>query len=106
MCVEIKAQDGYILTHRRVNMTMVVFVAVIGGSALLFAATLALVILNWSQKILTPFLSILMSGTATTLAALLVTLKESSIESAFATSVVLDTGEGAPPFIIPDASSL
>jgi hypothetical protein len=86
-------------------MAMTIFVAVIGGSILLFAATLALVVLNWSEKTLTPFLSILMVGTATTLAALLVTLKESTIESAFATSVVLDTNDGAPPLIIPDASS-
>jgi hypothetical protein len=93
------------LIQRKVNVTTSIFVAAIGGSVLLFAATLALVILNWSEKTLTPFLSILMVGTATTLAALLVTLKESSIESAFATSVVLDISEGAPAFIIPDANS-
>ena len=61
--------------RRKSRMATTIFVAAIGGSALLFVATVALVVLNWSEKTLTPFLSILMVGTATTLAALLVTLK-------------------------------
>jgi len=39
------------LIYRKVNMAMTIFVAVIGGSILLFAATLALVVLNWSEKL-------------------------------------------------------
>ncbi len=56
-------------------------------------------------KTLAPVLSILLVGTATTLAAILVSLKETTIDSSFTSSVVLDTVEGAPPLIIPDPSS-
>jgi len=64
-----------------------------------------LVVLNWSEKTLAPVLSILLVGTATTLAAVLVSLKESTVESAFASSVVFDTVDGAPAWVNFDPSS-
>jgi hypothetical protein len=86
-------------------MATMILVAAIGGFVLLLGATIALVVLNWSEKTLAPVLSILLVGTATTLAAVLVSLKESTIESAFSTSIVFDTAEGAPAMVIPDPNS-
>lgn len=86
-------------------MGTAIIVVGVAGFLLLFAATAALVVLNWSEKTLAPVLSILLVGTATTLAAVLVTLKKSTIESAFPTTVVLDTSDGAPVFVIPDPAS-
>lgn len=86
-------------------MATMILVAAVGGFVLLLGATIALVVLNWSEKTLAPVLSILLVGTATTLAAVLVSLKESTIESAFATSIVFDTTEGAPAMVIPDPNS-
>jgi len=93
---------------KEARMATTIIVAAVGGFVLLSVATVALVILNWSEKTLTPVLSILVIGTATTLAAVLVSLKQSTIESAFTTSVVLDTVEGAPPFpdVAPNNSQL
>lgn len=82
-------------------MGTVIIVVGIAGFVLLFVATIALVTLNWSEKTLAPVLSILLVGTATTLATVLVTLKGSTVESSFPTSVVLDTDQGAPLFVIP-----
>jgi len=87
------------------KMATIILAVALTGFALLFVATVTLVTLNWSEKTLAPVLSILLVGTATTLAAVLVTLKESTVESAFSTSVVLDTNEGAPLFLIPDQSN-
>jgi hypothetical protein len=84
--------------------TMIIVTAVV-GFVLLLIATIALVILNWSEKTLAPALSILLVGVASTLAAVLISLRGSTIESAFSTSVVLDTMEGAPPFLIPDPNN-
>jgi hypothetical protein len=90
---------------KEVNMATMILAAAIGGFVLLLGATITLVFLNWSEKTLTPVLSILLVGTATTLVAVLVPLKESTIESALSTSVVLDTVEGAPVMVIPDPKS-
>lgn len=69
------------------------------GSALLFTVTVVLVLLNRSEKVLAPVLSILLVGTAATLAAVLAILKESKKEASFVTSVVFDTAAGAPPHL-------
>lgn len=87
------------------SVATAIFVAAFGGFILLLGATVALVILNWSEKTLAPVLSILVVGTATTLAAVLISLKETMIESAFTTSIVFDTADGAPAMIIPDSNS-
>jgi hypothetical protein len=87
------------------NMATMILVAAIGGFVLLLGATVTLVVLNWSEKTLAPVLSILLVGTATTLAAVLVSLKESTIESAFSTSMVFDTVDGAPAMLIVDPNS-
>lgn len=86
-------------------MATLILIVAAGGFLLLTAATITLVVLNWSEKTLAPVLSILLVGTTTILATVLVSLKASTIESAFTTSVVLDTNEGLPPIIIPDASN-
>ena len=67
-------------------MATTIFATAIGGFVLLLAATITLVVLNWSEKTLAPVLSIALVGTATTLATVLLSLKESTLESAFATS--------------------
>lgn len=85
--------------------TLIVAAAVL-GFVLLLAATLTLVLLNWSEKTYGPVLSILLVGTATMLAAVLVTLKGAVIDSAFTTSIVLDTAAGRPPLIALDQNHL
>jgi len=87
-------------------MATVIIVAGSVGFLLLFSATLALVLLNWSEKTLTPVLSIALVGTATTLAAVGVGLKSTKVESAFTTSIVLDTVAGTPPFLNVDPDSI
>jgi hypothetical protein len=86
-------------------MGTLIIAASLIGFLLLLSATVALVVLNWSEKTLAPVLSILLVGTATTLAAVLVTLKESSIESVFTTSIVIDENAGAPLFVIVDSAN-
>jgi hypothetical protein len=78
-------------------MENVIYAAGIAGFVLLIFVTVSLVKLNWSDKSLAPILSILLVGTATTLVTVAVPLKSSTIDSAFAASVVLDTAQGAPP---------
>jgi len=82
------------------GMGTIVIVTAVLGFLLLAAATGTLVAMNWSEKTLTPALSILLVGTATTLVAVVVQLKESRVESAFATSVVLDINAGGPPMAV------
>lgn len=60
------------------------------GFALLFTVTIVLVLLNRSEKVLAPVLSILLVGTATTLATVFAILKASKKEASFVTSVVFD----------------
>jgi hypothetical protein len=86
-------------------MATVIIVAASVGFLLLFSATFALVLLNWSEKTLTPVLSIALVGTATTLAAVGVGLKSTKVESAFTISVVLDTVAGTPPFLNVDPNN-
>jgi len=81
-------------------MALAVIIAAFAGFLLLFMATVALVTLNWGEKTQGPVYSVLVVGTATMLAAVLVSLKRSSIESAFVTSIVLDTKEGAPAMVV------
>jgi hypothetical protein len=87
---------------REVRMSTVIIAAAIVGFLLLVGTTVILVVLNWSERTLAPVLSILVVGTATMLAAVLVGLKPSTIESAFTTSVVIDTVSGTPPFLTVD----
>src|SRR5262249_61303625 len=97
MLLFFRPKEGYMAT--------MISVAAIGGLVLLLGATITLMVLNWSEKTLAPVLSILLVGIATTLVAVWVPLKESTIESAFTTSVVFDTVEGAPAMVIPDPNS-
>jgi len=87
-------------------MATFLYVAAIGGFLLLLVATVILVVLNRSEKTITPVVSIFVVGTATTLATVILSLKESTIESAFPTSVVLDSQSGMPPMIQPDLANL
>jgi hypothetical protein len=82
--------------------TMILAAAVVGG-LLLFTATGILVCLNWNAKIVGQVLSIVLVGTAATLAAVASQLKTSRVESTLVTSVVIDTVDGAPPLVIPKA---
>jgi hypothetical protein len=88
-----------------VDVAKLILIPAIVGALLVFASTIALVVLNWSEKTFAPVLSILLVGTATTLAAVLVSLKESTSESTFVTSVVFDKVDGAPAWIEFDPSS-
>jgi hypothetical protein len=69
------------------------------GAALLLAATVTLVKLNWSEKVMAPLFSIILGGTVTTLIATLSMLRPSLIELKFLTSVVLDTATNRPIWV-------
>jgi hypothetical protein len=79
--------------------SLIVISGILGGGLLLLTAVL-LVHLNWSAKIYGPVISILLIGTATTLATLFTLLKESQVESVMTTSVMLDSIDGAPPMFV------
>lgn len=81
-------------------MARMIVIAGITGAGLLLLTTVLLVHLNWSAKIYGPVISILLIGTATTLATLLTLLKESQVESVMTTSVMLDSIDGAPPMFV------
>jgi hypothetical protein len=87
----------------RPRMEMLLIWAICAGFVVLFIAAVTLVWLNRSEKTLAPVVSILLVGTATTLVAVIVPLKETTANSEFATSVVLDTRDGRPPFEITNA---
>jgi hypothetical protein len=80
--------------------TLIILAGVVGFALLLFATT-ALVILNANEKTFSSVFSVLLVGTVTTLVAVGIPLKKSTIESAFATSVVTDVETGFPPFEVP-----
>jgi len=92
--------------QREATMATLIIAAAIVGFVLLLTATVGLVSLNWSERIYAPALSILLVGIATVLAAVVVTLKSTTIESAFTTSVVLDSNEGVPPLLGLDPDNL
>lgn len=83
-------------------MAKLIIAAGLSGFLLMLIATITLVVLNWSEKVLAPVLSILLVGTATTLGAVLITLKRSTLESSFPTSLVFDEDQGAPVLVIAD----
>jgi hypothetical protein len=91
-------------SSKEVEMAKAIIVGGSVGFCLLLASTIALVILNWSERTLTPVLSIVIVGTATMLAAVLVSLKQSTSEDIFTTSVVLDATQGMPAFVNPEGS--
>jgi len=93
------------LRLKGVDMATMIIVAAVSGCVLLLGTTITLVVLNWSEKTITPVLSIFLIGTSTTLATVLVMLKESTVESAFTTSVVFDTAQGAPAMVTPNPNS-
>jgi hypothetical protein len=74
----------------------------IGCVALLLAIS-TLLWLNASEKTLAPIVSILMVGAATTLVGLVLSLKETTNNSDFAMSLVLNTQDGRPPLEVTDA---
>ena len=83
-------------------MEVLVWGAAIAGGVLLFGATAILVYFNWSEKVFAPIYSILLVGTATALVTVLLTVKETTVESAFTTSIVFNDAQGAPAMIIVD----
>ena len=58
---------------------------------LLIAVTATLVKFNWSEKLYSPLLSLLLAGTVTTFITVLLMLKGQETESQFTTYVVLDS---------------
>ena len=87
---------------KRGRMEAFVWGAAIIGGALLFCSTVILVYFNWSEKVFAPIYSIVLVGTATALVTVLLTLKETTAEDVFTTSIVFDQAVGAPPLIILD----
>lgn len=76
------------------------------GTLLLVLATIGLVVLNWSDKVWNPLLSLFFVGTLTTFVTVLVILKESKEETAFTTSVIVDEDEHLPLLVFPQPQNL
>jgi hypothetical protein len=74
------------------------FVAVGTAFSILFLCgiTVALVLLNWSEKVYVPLLSLFLVGTVTTLVTILLLLNETKDETLFASHVIFDTNEHLP----------
>ena len=72
------------------------FIAIV-ALILLLAVTAALVKLNWSEKLYSPLLSLILAGTVTTFITVLLMLKGSETETSFSTLVVLDSAD----FLVP-----
>lgn len=66
---------------------------------ILIIVTAILVKMNWSEKLLSPLLSIALVGTVTTFITVLIMLKESTIEKDLSTVIVIDERTNLPPFI-------
>jgi hypothetical protein len=81
-------------------MAKLILISGIAGATLLLLATLLLVYYNWSPKIYGPVVSIFLIGIATTLATVSTLLKQSQIESAITTEVMIDYQDGAPPMFV------
>ncbi len=76
-------------------MAVALLVAGVLGGALLLAAAVLLCILNYSEKLWGPIVSILLGGTVTAIIAVASGLKETRTEQGFATAVVFDHGLAA-----------
>src|ERR1700726_3339455 len=83
-------------TKKEGHMETLVWGGAIAGGALLFCATVVLVIYNLSEKVLAPIYSIFLVGTATALVSVLLTVKETTVENVFTTSIVFDEEQGTP----------
>lgn len=81
---------------------------IIAGAGIFFlvVATIWLIALNWSDKVYGPLLSLLFVGALTTFITVYLSLKESNDEVVFTTSVVMNTEDQLPFFIIPDPKNL
>jgi hypothetical protein len=88
--------------EREGRMEALVWGAAITGGALLFCSTAILVYFNWSERVFAPIYSIVLVGTATALVTVLLTVKETTAEGVFTTSIVFDQAAGAPPLIVLD----
>ena len=77
-----------------------VITMLVTGVVLLLLGMIILVYLNWSTNVSERVLSIALIGIATVLASVIVTLKESSVDSAFTVPVILDSSVGFPPLIV------
>jgi hypothetical protein len=69
------------------------------GCLLLFIATIYLVKLNWSTKIITPPSVIFLGAVVTTFITILLFLKETKIEAAFSASVIIDKTQNLPAML-------
>jgi len=82
-------------------MTKLILILGTLGCVLLLVATAVLVRMNWSERLLTPLVSILLGGTVTTFITVTALLKETRIEKAAATFLVFDLDEGMPLHVFP-----
>jgi hypothetical protein len=87
----------------RNHMETFLYWAIGVGCVALLLAISTLLWLNASEKTIAPIVSILMVGAATTLVGLVLSLKETTNNSDFAMSVVLNTRDGRPPLEVTDA---
>src|ERR1041385_9016505 len=77
---------------------MFIIFTLLGVAGLLLAtATIVHLWFNWNEKIYGQVFTILGIGLATALASILIGLRETKIESAFVTSVLLDVEDNEPP---------
>jgi hypothetical protein len=80
-------------------MSKILFTSLALGFLLLLIPTLYLIAWNWSPKIISVVLTILLGGTVTSLIAVLAILKETQKEDAFVTSVLYDVQSHWPVMV-------
>ena len=80
-------------------MYRIIFYLVVICLVLLISITIFLVILNWNDKVKNTLLPILLIGTATTLATVLLLLRDSKSESSIVTSIVYNVDDKYIPNI-------
>jgi hypothetical protein len=92
-------------TLREFNTMQIIILFALIGIFLLLLSTGYLVWMNWSEQLYGPLFSVLLAATITLLLAVLATLKSTSEESKFPTSIVFDDAIHKPPIIFPDIGS-
>jgi hypothetical protein len=75
----------------------IVFILLGAAGLVLATVTMLLLWFNWNEKIYGQVFTILGIGLATALASIVIGLRETKIESAFVTSVLLDVDDNEPP---------
>ena len=86
-------------------MFKIIVALMVAGSMLIAVGTIWLVVLNWSQKLYGPLVSIALGGLVTVLITVVALLREERIQDTFATALAFDASTNSLPLVTPDLGS-